>query len=113
MRDTAREPPVRGYGEDLTPRSVSPVSEFVGIDPRVWLFGTVTRVVKSGAIVEVESPDSNARAEGLVHISQLSDSYVERAADYARVGQMVQVRVILVEEDANAMRLSMRPPNLD
>ncbi len=55
--------------------------------------GRVTSIKDFGAFVEVIPGQ-----DGLVHISELSDGYVERVTDIVKMGQEVRVKVILVDE---------------
>ena len=52
------------------------------------LNGKITSVKKFGAFVELENGKS-----GLVHISELSEKFVEKVEDVVSVGQEVTVRV--------------------
>ena len=51
--------------------------------------GKVTGVTKFGAFVEL--PEKNV---GLVHISQISDSYVTDISKHLKVGDLIKVRVL-------------------
>jgi len=46
--------------------------------------------------------------DGLVHISQLADRYVEHPSSVVRVGQHVSVRVLDVDADRRRIGLSLR-----
>ncbi|MDG6237395.1 polyribonucleotide nucleotidyltransferase [Glaesserella parasuis] len=69
--------------------------------------GKVTRVVDFGAFVSILGGK-----EGLVHISQITDTRVERVADYLSVGQDVQVKVVEIERQGR-IRLTMKDLNGD
>ncbi len=64
--------------------------------------GKVTRVMDFGAFVEV-----GPRQEGLVHISELAQQRVEKTSDVVKVGQIVTVKVIGID-DQNRINLSMK-----
>jgi len=51
--------------------------------------GTVTGITKFGAFVSIEGGKS-----GLVHISELANSYVSDVHDHVQIGQKVKVRVL-------------------
>jgi polyribonucleotide nucleotidyltransferase len=55
--------------------------------------GKVTSIKDFGAFIEVIPGQ-----DGLCHISELSDGYVERVTDIVKMGQEVRVKVILVDE---------------
>jgi len=72
--------------------------------------GTVTRVVDFGAFVKLEDG-----IEGLVHISQLSDRHVTKPSEVVSPGQMVDVKVVSLDEAKRRIGLSIkqtieRPP---
>ena len=58
------------------------------------LQGKVTGITNFGAFVEIEKGKT-----GLVHISEVADSYVKDINDYLKVGEEVTVKVINVEKD--------------
>jgi uncharacterized protein len=65
--------------------------------------GIVTNVTAFGAFVDI-----GVHQDGLVHISQLSDSFVKDPADFVKVQQKVKVRVIAVDLDRKRISLSMK-----
>ncbi len=67
------------------------------------LKGTVRNVVDFGAFVDI-----GVKQDGLVHISQLRDSYVARPTDVVSVGDIVTVRVLTVDKERGRIGLSMR-----
>ncbi len=67
------------------------------------LAGVVTNVTKFGAFVDI-----NAESDGLIHISQFKDGYVEKASDVVTPGQRVDVRVIKIDQEKKRISLSMK-----
>ncbi|MBM4147624.1 MAG: 30S ribosomal protein S1 [Lentisphaerae bacterium] len=65
--------------------------------------GKVTKVASFGAFVEIEEG-----VDGLVHISQLSDSHVAKVTDVLQVGQDVEARVIRIDRDERRIGLSIK-----
>jgi len=63
--------------------------------------GTVTEIKDFGAIVQLFPG-----ADGLCHISQLADGYVEKVTDICKVGDRMKVKVLSVED--NRVRLSRK-----
>ena len=90
------------------PRAPADLSAFENVEPDTWLKGTVARLAPFGAFVTVTSPDG-ASADGLVHITQIRDGFVESVEDELSTGQEVEVRVESVDIDAGKMSLSMKP----
>ncbi len=73
------------------------------LKPGMTMPGIVTNVTAFGAFVDV-----GVHQDGLVHISELSDSFVKDPADFVKVQQKVNVRVIAVDLDRNRISLSMK-----
>ncbi len=67
------------------------------------LSGKVTNITQFGVFVDI-----NAVCDGLVHISQLADSYVENADQVVGLGEYVDVRVIKVDKKKKRVSLSMK-----
>merc|ERR1711972_1318643 len=84
-----------------------PAFENIGSDQ--WLKGTVAKLASFGAFVQVTAPDGEAAAQGMVHITQIKDGFVESVESELEEGQEVDVRVISVDVDAGKMSLSMKP----
>ena len=66
------------------------------------LYGTVTNVVDFGAFVDI-----GVGRDGLVHISQMSHSYVSHPLEVVSVGDIVQVRVLDVDQQRERISLSL------
>ena len=56
--------------------------------------GKVTGILKFGAFVDLGEGKS-----GMVHISEISNSYVDDINKFLKVGQTVKVRVLSIAED--------------
>jgi protein Tex len=67
------------------------------------LEGVVTNVANFGAFVDI-----GVHQDGLVHISQLCDRFVSDPKQIVKVGQVVKVRVLEVNEALKRISLSMR-----
>ena len=64
--------------------------------------GRVTSIKDFGAFIEILPG-----RDGLCHISELSDGYVERVDDVCKIGDVMQVKVILVD-DQDRVKLSRK-----
>ncbi len=71
--------------------------------PGQKLPGIVTNVAAFGAFVDI-----GVHQDGLMHISELSDTFVKDAAAVVKVGQRVNVMVIDVDLPRNRIALSMK-----
>jgi uncharacterized protein len=67
------------------------------------LRGIVTNVTDFGAFV-----DLGVHQDGLVHISQLADSYVRHPLDVVKPGQTITVKVLGVDLDQKRISLSRK-----
>ncbi len=67
------------------------------------LTGTVRNVIDFGAFVDI-----GVHQDGLVHISELSDTYVKHPLDVVKVGDIVKVRVLSVDAGKKRIALSMK-----
>ena len=81
----------------------SDVMEMSDLKPDMELTGTVRNIVDFGAFVDI-----GVHQDGLVHISQLSDRFVKHPLDVVKVGDVVKVRVISVDEKRGKIALSMK-----
>ncbi len=65
--------------------------------------GTVIKLLDFGAIVDLGGNQS-----GMIHVSELSDKYVERVSDILKEGDRVRARVIKVDRDNDKIGLSLK-----
>lgn len=79
------------------------VSEIEDLTVGMVLPGTVTNVTNFGAFVDI-----GVHQDGLVHISELADHFVDDPAKVVSVGEVVQVRVIEVDLQRRRIGLSRR-----
>jgi len=79
------------------------INQLSDLKPEMTMPGIVTNVTAFGAFVDI-----GVHQDGLVHISELSDSFVKDPADYVKVQQKVKVRVIAVDLDRKRISLSMK-----
>ena len=81
----------------------SDVLEISDLRPDMELKGTVRNIVDFGAFVDI-----GVHQDGLVHISELSDRFVKHPLDVVKVGDIVNVRVLSVDEKRKKIALSMK-----
>ncbi|MEM9558341.1 MAG: Tex family protein [Acidobacteriota bacterium] len=95
-------------GRDPRPEYRAPawrddVTELADLKSGMTLEGRVSNVTNFGAFV-----DLGVKRDGLVHLSQLSDEWVDDPRQVVRVGQIVTVRVVEVDHDRQRIGLSMK-----
>ena len=79
------------------------ISDIKDLTPGLELEGVVTNVTNFGAFVDV-----GVHHDGLVHVSQLADRYVADPKSVVRVGQIVKVKVLEVNETQKRISLTMK-----
>ncbi|MFN9506461.1 MAG: Tex family protein [Rubrivivax sp.] len=79
------------------------VSDIKDLQPGMVLEGTVSNVAQFGAFV-----DLGVHQDGLVHVSQLSNKFVNDAREVVRTGQVVKVRVVEVDLPRKRIALTMK-----
>jgi protein Tex len=79
------------------------IKELKDLKTGMELEGVVTNVANFGAFVDV-----GVHQDGLVHVSQLADRFVKDPNEVVKVGQIVKVRVVEVNENLKRISLSMR-----
>jgi len=81
------------------------VRDISDLRPGMTLQGVVTNVAAFGAFV-----DLGVHQDGLVHVSELSDTYVKDPHGVVKVNQRVTVRILDVDLERNRISLSMKKP---
>lgn len=115
---TVGEPTLRDILKELEKPGRDPRAQFVyatfkeGVhdirDLKVGmeLEGVVTNVANFGAFVDI-----GVHQDGLVHVSQMADRFIRDPKEVVKVGQVVKVRVVEVNETLKRIGLSMRSPD--
>jgi uncharacterized protein len=73
------------------------------LKPGMVLTGTVRNVSDFGAFVDI-----GVHQDGLVHKSQMADRFVRHPLDIVKVGDIVEVRVLQIDEKRKRISLSMK-----
>lgn len=79
------------------------VQEIKDLSEGMLLEGVVTNVANFGAFVDI-----GVHQDGLVHISMLADRFVKDPHDVVKVGDIVKVKVLKVDEKRKRIQLTMR-----
>jgi uncharacterized protein len=96
--------PGRDPREDLpTPIFRTDVLSLEDLKTGMELTGTVRNVVDFGAFVDI-----GIKSDGLMHISELSDTRVQHPLNLVSVGDVVKVWVISVDLERGRVSLSMK-----
>jgi uncharacterized protein len=79
------------------------ISDLKDIKIGQWYQGQVTNITMFGAFVDI-----GIKENGLLHISEMSDRFVENAMDELKVGQELKVRVLGIDMDRRRISLSCK-----
>jgi len=79
------------------------IREIKDLKPGMKLEGTVTNVTNFGAFVDI-----GVHQDGLVHISQIADTFVKDPNLYIKVGDVVKVTVMDFDVELKRISLSMK-----
>ena len=82
------------------------VIELKDLKPGMELMGTVRNVSDFGAFVDI-----GVHQDGLVHKSQMADKFVKHPLDIVKVGDVVKVSVLEIDEKRNRISLTMKGLN--
>ena len=96
--------PGRDPREDM-PKPVlrSDVLKFEDLTEGMILTGTVRNVIDFGVFVDI-----GVKYDGLVHISEMSNSYIKSPSEVVSVGDIVKVKVIKIDQERKKVGLSMK-----
>lgn len=106
MTDIIKElkKPGRDIREELPkPILKTGIVDIKNLKPGMTLKGTVRNVSDFGAFVDI-----GVHQDGLVHISEMADRFVKHPLDIVKVGDIVDVRVLNVDEKRKRISLSMK-----
>lgn len=79
------------------------ISKITDLKIGEWYPGIVTNITQFGAFVDI-----GIKENGLLHVSQISDSFVENALTALKVGQEVKAQVTEVDYTRGRISLSMK-----
>lgn len=106
LRDIIKElqKPGRDPREEMPkPILKTGVIELKDLTPGMVLMGTVRNVSDFGAFVDI-----GVHQDGLVHKSQMANRFVKHPLDIVKVGDVIKVRIMEVDEKRNRISLSMK-----
>ncbi len=106
LRDILEE--LRKPGRDPRAEFVRPafrhdIRSLEDLKPKMVLEGIVTNVTAFGAFVDI-----GVHQDGLIHLSELSDTFVKDPNEVVRVGDMLKVEVISVDVERKRISLTAR-----
>ena len=106
LRDIVKEleKPARDPREDM-PKPIlrSDVLEIKDLRPGMVLKGTGRNVIDFGVFVDI-----GVHQDGLVHISEICDHFIKHPLEAVSVGDIVDVKVLSVDEKKERIQLSMK-----
>ena len=100
------EKPGRDPRDELpSPLLRSDIKDIKDLKPGMDMKGTVRNVIDFGAFVDI-----GVHQDGLVHITQISNKFVRHPSDVLKVGDIVTVWVLAVDEARGRISLTMKKP---
>lgn len=106
LKDIIKElqKPGRDPREDMPkPILKTGVIEIKDLKPGMVLMGTVRNVSDFGAFIDI-----GVHQDGLVHKSQMANKFVKHPLDIVKVGDIVKVKILEVDEKRKRISLSMK-----
>jgi uncharacterized protein len=103
IRDELLKPGRDPRQQFVMPRFRADVTAVTDLQEGMVLEGIVSNVTNFGAFVDI-----GVHQDGLVHISELSQRFVRDPREVVQVGQVVQVKVLGVEQALQRISLSMK-----
>ncbi len=94
---------VAGVGSEAVSKAQEAIQGLVSVPTAGQIYeGTVTRILDFGAFVKILP-----NVEGLLHVSEIAEGYVENVGDFVTSGQAVKVKVVGVDRNGK-IRLSIK-----
>ncbi len=81
------------------------VLDMKDLKPGMELTGTVRNVIDFGAFVDI-----GVHQDGLVHISQMTNRFIKHPSEVVKVGEIVKVWILSVDEKKGRISLTMKQP---
>ena len=106
LKDIIKElqKPGRDLREDMPkPILKTGVIDLKDLQPGMELMGTVRNVSDFGAFVDI-----GVHQDGLVHKSQMANKFVKHPLDIVKVGDVIKVRIMEVDEKRKRISLTMK-----
>ncbi len=98
--------PGRDPRDELPPPLLrTDVMEMKDLKAGMQLKGTVRNVIDFGAFIDI-----GVHQDGLVHISQITNRFIKHPSEVLKVGDIVTVWVISVDENKKRISLTMKEP---
>jgi uncharacterized protein len=82
------------------------VRDLKDLQPGMVLYGTVRNIVDFGAFVDI-----GVHQDGLIHISELSDTHISSPLEVVKINQIVKVKVLSVDLARKRIGLSLKQAN--
>ena len=79
------------------------VVDIKDLTPEMILMGTVRNVSDFGAFVDI-----GVHQDGLVHKSQMANRFVKHPLDIVKVGDVIKVKIMEVDEKRKRISLTMK-----
>ena len=71
--------------------------------PGAVVKGTVVSIKPYGAFISLDD-----NVNGLLHISEITDSFVSDVNKYVKVGQSIELKILDIDDETNHVKLSLK-----
>ena len=71
--------------------------------PGAVVKGTVVAIKPYGAFISLED-----NVNGLLHISEITDSFVSDLNKYVKIGQSIELKVLDIDDETSHVKLSLK-----
>ncbi|MBW6463904.1 MAG: RNA-binding transcriptional accessory protein [Firmicutes bacterium] len=96
--------PGRDPREDLPkPVFLQSITELDDLEPGMILMGIVRNIVDFGAFIDI-----GVHHDGLVHISEIADRYIQHPLEVLQIESVVRVKILSIDRDRNRIALSIK-----
>lgn len=85
------------------PRFREDVTSIADLSPGMILEGIITNVTNFGVFVDI-----GIHADGLIHVSELSNKFVKDPSEVVSLGEVLQVKVLEIDQERNRISLSRK-----
>ncbi len=101
-----KQPIIDPRDELVKPLLKSDILTIDDLEIGMKLEGTVRNVVDFGAFIDI-----GLKNDGLIHISEMSDSYIKHPSEVLKVGDIINCYVLAIQKDKKKVNLTLKEKN--
>jgi polyribonucleotide nucleotidyltransferase len=98
---------VSGVQKELVARAVTSIEQIIReFEIGEIVSGPIIKIFEFGAIV-----DLGGGKDGMIHVSELKDGFVERVEDFLKLGEIVTAKIVKIDPERGKIGLSLKALN--